>query len=129
MVRKLVIVLGVAAVFMAANVFAAGTEPNEKPKKPEHPVVAVGLEGTVSVTRDANNVVTSIKLTTAGKMVYNVTLDEKGKELAALDGKEVRARGVVTEKDGQKWVKIHEFRLAEKKKETTPAGSKPAPPK
>jgi hypothetical protein len=127
MVRKLVIVLGVAAVFMAANVFAAGTEPTEKPKKPEHPVVPV--EGTVSVTKDANSVITSIKLTTASKIVYNVTIDEKGKELATLDGKEVKAKCIITEKDGQKWAKVVEFRLAEKKKETAPAGSKPAPSK
>jgi len=120
MVKKLLIVLGVAAVFMAANVFAAGTE-TEKPKKPEHPAMTVGVEGTVSVTKDANSVVTAIKLTTAGKIVYNITLDEKGKELGALDGKEVKAKGIVTEKDGQKWVKVVEYRLAEKKKETTPA--------
>lgn len=125
MVKKLVIVLGVAAVFMAANVFAADAN---KPKKPEDPaVVTVPVEGMVSVTKDANSVVTSIKLTTSGKVVYNVTLDDKGKELATLDGKEVRARGVVTEKDGQKWLKVHEFRAVEKKKETTPAGTKPAP--
>jgi ribosomal protein S4E len=125
MVKKLVIVLGVAAVFMAANVFAAGTEP----KKPEHAGAAttVTVEGTVSVTKDANSVVTSIKLTTANKTVYNVILDEKGKELAALDGKEVRVKGVVSEKDGQKWIKVQEFKPVEKKKENTQTGSKPAP--
>ncbi len=125
MVKKLVIVLGVAAVFLAANVFAAGTEPTEKPKKPEHAVVTVALEGIVSVVKDANSVITSIKLTTASKIVYNVTLDEKGKELGALDGKEVKAKCVVTEKEGQKWVKVHEFRLVEKSKETPATEPKP----
>jgi hypothetical protein len=130
MVRKFVIVLGVAAVFLAANVFVAGAEAPAKPKKPE---VAPGqpfplrLEGTISVTKDANNVVTSIKLTTAHKIVYNVTLDKKGKELSDLDGKEVHLKCVVTEKDNQKWIKVNEFQLVEKKKETPSAEPKLKP--
>jgi hypothetical protein len=130
MVRKFVIVLGVAAAFLAANVFAAGAEAPTKPKKPEAAPrlpVTVRVEGTVSVTKDSNDVVTSIKLTTATKVVYHVTLDEKGKELSGLNGKEVEVRCVITEKDNQKWITVHEFRLVEKKKETPlakPKGTK-----
>jgi hypothetical protein len=130
MVRKFVIVLGVAAAFLAVNVFAAGAEAPAKPKKPEAaprlPVI-VRLEGTVSVTKDPNDVVTSIKLTTASKAVYNVTLDKKGKELSGLNSKEVEVRCVITKKDDQKWIKVNEFRLVEKKKETPlakPKGTK-----
>jgi hypothetical protein len=129
MVRKFVIVLGVAAVFLAASVFAADANA-PKPKKPEagpHPLVLVRLEGTISVTKDSNDVVTSIKLTTANKTVYHVTLDEKGKELSGLNGKEVEVRCVITKKDDQKWIKVNEFRLVEKKKETPPAEPKPKP--
>jgi hypothetical protein len=131
MVRKFVIVLGVAAAFLAASVFAAGADA-PKPKKPEagpRPPVTVKLEGTISVTKDSNDVVTSIKLTTANKTVYNVTLDKKGKELGGFNGKEVDVRCVITKKDDQKWIKVHEFQVVEKKKETPPAEPKPTPPK
>jgi hypothetical protein len=132
MVRKFVIVLGVAAAFLAANVFAAGAEAPAKPKKPEAAPrlpVTVKLEGTVSVTKDSNDVVTSIRLTTANKTIYHVTLDEKGKELGGLNDKEVEVRCVITKKDDQKWIKVNEFRLVEKKKETPLAEPKPTPPK
>jgi hypothetical protein len=126
MVRRFVIVLGVAAAFLATSVFAAGADAN-KPKKPEagpRPPVTVKLEGTISVTKDSNDVVTSIKLTTARKAVYNVTLDKKGEELGGLNGKEVEVRCVITEKNDQKWIQVHEFQLVEKKKETPPAKPK-----
>jgi hypothetical protein len=103
-----------------------------KPKKPEagpRPPVTVKLEGTISVTKDSNDVVTSIKLTTASKAVYNVTLDKKGKELGDSNGKEVEVRCVITKKDDQKWIKVSEFQVIEKKKETPPAEPKPTPPK
>jgi hypothetical protein len=130
MVRKFVVVLGVAAAFLAASVFAADANAPAKPKSPEgsRPPVTVKLEGTISVTKDSNDVVTSIKLTTASKAVYNVTLDKKGEELGSLNGKEVEVRCVVTEKDKQKWIKVIEFQLVEKKK-TSPAKPKPISPK
>jgi type 1 fimbria pilin len=133
MVRKFVIVLGVAAAFLAASVFAADANA-PKPKKPEagpRPPVTVKLEGTISVTKDSNDVVTSIRLTTANKTVYHVALDEKGKELGGLNGKEVEVRCMITRKDDQKWIKVNEFRLVEKKKETPLAEPKPksTPPK
>jgi hypothetical protein len=130
MVRKFVIVLGVAAAFLAANVFAAGVETPAKPKNPEAgppPPTLVKVEGTISVTKDANNVVTSIKLTTATKVVYNVTLDKKGEELGKLDGKEVEVHGVITEKGTQKWIKVHAFQPVEKKKEAPMVKAKPRP--
>jgi hypothetical protein len=113
-VRRFVIVLGVASAFLAASVFAA--DANAPPKKP------VKLKGTVSVIKDPNNVVTAITLTTTYrtvKTVYHVTLDKKGKELGSLNGKEVEVQGVVTEKDGQKWIMVQEFQPAEKKPKST----------
>jgi hypothetical protein len=113
-VRRFVIVLSVAAAFLAASVFAADV--NAPPKKP------IKLKGTVSVTKDPNNVVTAITLTTTYrtvKTVYHVTLDTKRKELGGLNGKEVELQGVVTEKDGQKWIKVQEFQLVEKKTKST----------
>jgi hypothetical protein len=113
-VRRFVIVLSVAAAFLTASVFAA--DANAPPKKP------VKLKGTIGVTKDPNNVVTAITLTITYKTVktvYHVTLDKKGEELGSLNGKEVDVRGIVTEKDGQKWIKVQEFQLAEKKTKPT----------
>jgi hypothetical protein len=125
-VRRFVIVLGVAAAFLAATAFAIDANAPAKPKKPEagphHPAV-VKLEGTVSVTKDPNNVVTAVKLTTADKTVYNVTLDKKGLELGGLNDKKVEAHCMVSEKDGKKWIMVHDFKPVEKK--ATP----PAKPK
>lgn len=125
MARKVMIVLGVAVVFMAANVFAADANA-PKPKKAEAPSApaVVSLEGTLNVVKDANKVVTSITLATTSKVVYHVTLDEKGKELGNLEGKEVKVKCVVSEKDGQKWIQVHEYQQVEKKKETPPAKPK-----
>ena len=103
-----------------------------KPKKPEaapRPPVTVKLEGTISVTKDSNDVVTSIKLTTANKTVYHVTLDKKGEELSGLNGKEVEVRCVITKKNNQKWITVNEFRLVEKKKETPLAKPKQKEPR
>lgn len=61
--------------------------------------------------------------------VYNVTLDKKGEELSGLNGKEVKVQCVITKKDNQKWIKVNEFQVVEKKKETPPAEPKPTPPK
>jgi hypothetical protein len=108
--KRFVIVLGVAAAFLTASVFAA--DANAPPKKPTK------LRGTVSVTKDPNNIITAITLTTthkAVKTVYHVILNPKGEELGSLNGKEVEVRGIVTEKDGQEWIKVLEFQLAEKK--------------
>jgi flagellar hook assembly protein FlgD len=132
-VRRCVIVLGVAAAFLPASIFAADANAASK-KSPK-------LKGTISVTKDPNNVVTAIKLTTTNNTVYYVTLDEKGKELVSLNGKEVNARangethgiiiigglngkevkirGVVTEQNGQKWIKVQEYQTVEKKTRPT----------
>ena len=125
-IRRFVIVLGVAAVFLAASAFAADANAPVVPKKPEagpRPPATVKLKGTISVTKDPNNVVTAITLTTTYrtvKTVYHVTLNPKGEELGSLNGKEVEVRGVVvTEKDGQKWIKVQEFQLVEKKTKST----------
>jgi hypothetical protein len=68
---------------------------------------AVKVQGTVSVTKEAD-VITAVQLTTdAG--AYNVELDEKGMELGGMDGKKVEVEGTVSEKDGQQWIKVIEF--------------------
>lgn len=65
-------------------------------------------QGVVSVTKDANGEITAAQLTTDA-VAYNVELDAKGMELAAMDGKKVEVTGVASEKDGQKWLTVLEF--------------------
>lgn len=71
----------------------------------------VKLQGTVSVTKEAD-VIKSVQLTTdAG--AYNVELDEKGLALGEMDGKKVEVEGMVSEKDGQKSLKVLTFKAVE----------------
>ncbi|MFA5251272.1 MAG: hypothetical protein WC454_01635 [Phycisphaerae bacterium] len=68
--------------------------------------------GVVSATKDANGVITAVQLA-ADTGAYNIELDAKGIELGALDGKKVEVSGVVSDKDGQKWMTVVEFSVAE----------------
>jgi hypothetical protein len=73
----------------------------------------VKLQGVVSVSRDANDVITSVQLT-AGDVKYEVVLDAKGKELGEqMDGEKVEAEGTVAEKDGQKMLTVSAFKRIE----------------
>ena len=76
---------------------------------------AVTVQGFVSTYVDANDVIESVQLTTIGDITYEVVLDERGTELGEnMDGKEVEVKGIVTEKDEQKWIKVQSFKpLAE----------------
>jgi hypothetical protein len=73
----------------------------------------VKLQGFVSVTKDANDVITAVQLVTdAGS--YNVELDAKGEELGEnMEDQKAEVEGVVSEKDNQKWLKVLMFTAAE----------------
>jgi hypothetical protein len=73
---------------------------------------AVKTQGVVSVTRDANDVITAVQLA-ADAGTYNIELDAKGLELGEMDGQKVEVEGVVSEKDDQKWLKVLMFTAAE----------------
>jgi P pilus assembly chaperone PapD len=70
------------------------------------PIMAadVTVKGTVSVTKDGDNV-TAISIKTADGDVA-VTLDAEGKKLADKAGKEVSVTGTVTEKEGKKTITV-----------------------
>jgi hypothetical protein len=73
----------------------------------------VKLQGVVSVTKDANDVITSVQLATDA-VTYNVELDAKGKELGEnMEGQKVEVEGVVSKKDDQKWLKVLMFKAVE----------------
>jgi hypothetical protein len=70
----------------------------------------VGLRGFVSVIRDVNDVIISVQLVTDDD-TYDVVLDTKGLELGKeMEDREVEVEGVVSEKDGQKWLKVLVFK-------------------
>lgn len=69
----------------------------------------VKLQGVVSVSRDANDVVTSVQLT-ADDASYDVVLDAKGQELGEqAEGAKVEVEGTVAEQDGKKMLTVIAF--------------------
>ena len=101
---------GIVFVVMASALLASGLFAAEAPK----PNV-VKLQGVVSTSYDANEVIVSVKLTTADDVTYGVVLDAKGKELGEqMDGETVDVEGTVSEKDGQKWLTVSAFKRVEK---------------
>jgi DNA/RNA endonuclease YhcR with UshA esterase domain len=73
----------------------------------------VKLQGVVSVTKDANDVITSVQLD-ADDGTYNVELNPKGKELGEnMEGEKVEVEGIVSQKDNQKWLKVLTFKAVE----------------
>lgn len=91
-----------AALLASISLAAEGSEP-----KP------VTLEGFVSVWRDANDVIISVQLDT-DEEVYEVVLDKKGIELGEeLEDEEVEVKGIVSEEDEQKWLKVLTYKAIE----------------
>lgn len=80
------VVVAVTAMFVAAVMCMAADEAAAKAKE-------VTVVGKVAVVKDDKGVVTSVKV---GEQAVKV--DEKGTAVAALDGKEVEAKGTVVEK-------------------------------
>jgi len=105
----IVFVAMLTTVLLALTSFAAeGTEP--KPVK---------LEGSVSVSRDANDVITAVQLV-ADADTYNVVLDAKGLALGEeMEDEKVEVEGTVTvEKEtDQKWLKVLTFKEIEEEEQ------------
>jgi hypothetical protein len=117
---KLAILLIAGTVLLSAVCFAA-----EEPK----PVKVV--QGVVTVTKDANNVINKVTLTAKDKVVYNVELNLKGLELGkTMANKEVEVSGTISKEAGQETIKVMTFKAVEKAPEAAPAPKpepKPAP--
>jgi len=73
---------------------------------------AIKSQGVVSVTKDANDIITAVQLV-ADTGVYSVELDAKGLELGEMNGQMVEVEGIVSQKDNQKWLKVLTFKAVE----------------
>jgi hypothetical protein len=112
---RVMLVAAAMSIFAASMVFAADANAPAAPKPAPAPA-PVTVKGVVSVVKDANGVITAVKLT-EGKVVHgNVVLDKEGMELAKADGKEVEAQIVKQGVD----IKVVSFKVLEK------AAEKPA---
>jgi hypothetical protein len=117
MTKKMMVVTGLCvAICLLLSSVAYSEAPKEAPAPEKPKPVEVKLEGTVSVVRDANDNITSVKLTTTLKGVYEVMLNTTGLELGkTMDGKKVEVEGIVSHKDGEKLVDVKSFKpVAEK---------------
>jgi thymidylate synthase ThyX len=106
---KLAIVLIAGTALLSAVCFAAEQAPGvESPK-------LVKVQGVVSVTKDANDVITKVTLTTKDKAVYNVVLSMRGLDLGKeMADKEVEVEGIVSKRDTQDWIRVRSYKQVEK---------------
>jgi hypothetical protein len=122
---KLAVVLIAGTALLSTVCFAAEPTPGAEPK-----TVKV-VQGFVTVTKDANNVINKVTLTAKDKVVYNVKLDTKGLELGkTMANKEVEVEGTISKEAGQETIKVMTFKAVEKAPEAAPAPKpepKPAP--
>jgi|WetSurMetagenome_2_1015567.scaffolds.fasta_scaffold414352_1 hypothetical protein len=102
----------------AKNTSKSQTKETSKPQPKDY-------NGTVKVTKDKDGNIKSITLKTTGltSKTYNITLDDKGKELGTnLAGKKVIATGTVEKKKSENWLtltKYSEVKPKETKKTST----------
>ncbi len=114
--KKMVLLTVMAAIvgFMFAGLSEA-REPNLPPRRdPNMSRFDPNMfRGRVVVSKDANGI-TAIRLENRRRGGFNIVLDEKGKELAALDGKFVEVIGKITIKDNEKWLTVENFKEMER---------------
>jgi len=67
------------------------------------------IRGRVVVDKDANGVIISIKVENKRWGDWQVVLDEKGRQLAELDGKTVAVKGKEEIKGNVKWLVVESF--------------------
>jgi hypothetical protein len=97
------VLLGFMSNAMAEDANHPKNPPKENPKDSERLVI-----GIVEVVKDNNNV-TEIKVVAHKNLIYQVTLDEKGKELAKLADKKARITGIIETKGDVQWLTVKTF--------------------
>lgn len=111
---KLAILLIAGTALLSSVCFAA--------EKSEQPKMVKVVQGVVGVTKDANNVINQVTLTTKDKVVYNVVLNIKGRELGkTMVNKEVEVEGTISKENGQETIRVMTFKEVEKAPEAAPA--------
>jgi hypothetical protein len=68
------------------------------------------FRGKIVVVKDANGVITAVKLENKRRGTFNIVLDEKGKELGEkMADKFVEITGKETTKDNEKWLTVEKY--------------------
>lgn len=96
------------------NTWAKKTHKANEPSKPGQNE----YKGTVEVTKDETGNIKTVELKSGliFKHTYQITLDEKGKELGEkMAGKKVRVKGIIEEKVGKKWLNVIEYKAVSSK--------------
>lgn len=96
-----------------------GQEANEPPPPPER-YYRIMAEGTVIAVKDANGNLTEVFLQTE-TVKYSVILDERGRQLGALEGKKARVMGRIHIEGEVEWLTVRHFEEI--------VAEPPAPPK
>lgn len=100
------ILVAVAGLFVSIS---KAQEPNAPKMNPNV------FRGRVVVVKDANNVITSVKLENRRRGNFNIVLDEKGKELGQkMDGKFVEVIAKETIKNDEKWLTVESYKEVER---------------
>jgi hypothetical protein len=109
--KKFVIALTglvVALSLLGVSVNLQAAEPNKPKAVPK--TRDTTIIGTVNVTKDGSGNITDVNIKTARLETYNITLNDKGKEMAAsMAGKNVRATGVIERKDKTRWLTVEKY--------------------
>lgn len=106
MTKKLMVV-AVVCLLLSSTVFG-------KTKSLKSKLGETTVKGKVSVIENANNVITSVTLTTANS-TYNVVLDTAGLKIGnTMADKKIKATGVVSQKGDQKWIEVKKFKAVKK---------------
>ncbi len=74
----------------------------------------VTVVGTVSITENDDWLITAVKITVDEKTVYNVVLDEQGKQLGSEhNGDRVEVTGTLTMKGDARWITVQTIKELE----------------
>jgi hypothetical protein len=106
---NLAILLIAGTALLSVVCFAAEQTPGVEPPKLSK------VQGTVNVTKDANDVITKVTVVTNDKVVCNVVLNMKGLDLGKeMAGKEVEVEGTVSKRGDQEWIRVQSYKQVEK---------------
>ena len=101
---RMALIAAALGLFTASAVLA-----EDAPAEPKK----VTVTGVVTVIKDDAGAITSV-MVISRDAAYSITLDENGKKLAELAGKEVEVTGTCVEKDGVKTITVESFKEVQK---------------